>query len=299
MSMSQAAGASAAAAVKETNPAGLRQDVLAESTRQPVLLQLFSPRSEACRQLTHILDKAVRAAGGKVKLATLNAEAHPQVAAQLGVQSLPAVIAFQRGQPVDGFLGALPEAQVRGFIERLAGPLASPLADLLAEAEILAGQGEAEAAAELYAEVLAEEPGNAKARAGLAKLLLGNGELAQAKALLAEAPASAAKDPAIAAAQAAVDLAEQAASVGDIGGLRQAVAREPKNHQARFDLALALNGMGNREEAAEALLEIIRADRKWEDDGARKQLVHFFEAWGPMDPATLAARRRLSSLLFS
>ena len=289
----------AASAAKETTAATFRQDVLTESTRQPVLVQLFSPRSEACRVLTAVLEKVVRGANGKVKLVTMNVEAHPQIAAQLGIQSVPAVVAFQRGQPADGFSGALPEAQVRGFVERLAGPLASPLADLLAEADALAAQGDMATAEEIYAEILAEEPGHAKARAALAKLHLAAGELEQAKFVLAQAPAAAAKDAAIVAVQTAVELAEQAAAVGDVSHLERSVAQEPKNRQARFDLALALNGHGRREEAADALLEIIRTDRKWQDDGARRQLVQFFEAWGPMDPATLAARRKLSSLLFS
>lgn len=301
MSGFQAPGAPGgdAAGVKETSGATFRQDVLAESTRQPVLVQLYSPRSEPCRLMSAILEKAVRAANGKVKLVKMNVEAHPQIAAQLGVQSVPAVIAFQRGQPIDGFVGALPEAQARGFIERLAGPLASPLEDLLAEAEALAAEGDLAAAGEVYSEILAQEPENAKARAGLAKLLIAGDALDQARALLAEAPAAAMKDPALAAAQAALEIAEQAAAVGDLGSLEAKVAREPKNHQARLELALALNAKGKREEAADALLEIIRADRNWDDDGGRKQLVQFFEAWGPMDPATIAARRRLSSLLFA
>ena len=294
------AQAAAKIATKETTTATFRADVLADSARQPVLVEFWGTASAtASRQLSPLLEKAVLAAAGKVKLVRMNAEAHPQIVAQLGVQSLPAVIAFQRGQPVDGFMGVLPEAQIRGFIERLAGPLASESADLLADADALAASGDAAAAAEIYTDVLETDPGNAVALAGLAKAYLHGGDLATAKALLAQAPTDARKQPAFVAAQAALDIAEQAASVGDVAGLQRRVAQEPKNHQARFDLALALNAKGNREEAANALLEIIKADRKWEEDGARKQLVQFFEAWGPMDADTLAARRKLSGLLFS
>ena len=294
------AQAAAKSATKETTTATFRADVLADSARQPVLVEFWGTASAAAsRQLSPVLEKAVLAAAGKVKLVRMNAEAHPQIVAQLGVQSLPAVIAFQRGQPADGFMGVLPEAQIRGFIERLAGPLASESADLLAEADALAASGDIAAAAEIYTDVLETDPGNAAALAGLAKAYLHSGDLATAKALLAQAPTDARKQPAFVAAQAALDIAEQAASVGDVAGLQRAVAQDPKNHQARFDLALALNAKGNREEAADALLEIIKSDRKWEEDGARKQLVQFFEAWGPMDADTLAARRKLSGLLFS
>ena len=294
------AQAAAKSANKETTTATFRADVLTESARQPVLVEFWGAASAAAsRQLSPMLEKAVLAAAGKVKLARMNAEAHPQIAAQLGVQSLPAVIAFQRGQPVDGFMGVLPETQIRGFIERLAGPLASESADLLAEADALAASGDVAAAAEIYTDVLETDPGNAAALAGLAKAYLHSGDLATAKALLGQAPTDARKHPAFVAAQAALDIAEQAASVGDVAGLQRRVAQEPKNHQARFDLALALNAKGNREEAAAALLEIIKADRKWEEDGARKQLVQFFEAWGPMDADTLVARRKLTGLLFS
>ncbi|MBV9635372.1 MAG: tetratricopeptide repeat protein, partial [Methylobacteriaceae bacterium] len=203
------------------------------------------------------------------------------------------------GQAVDGFMGALPESQVRGFIERIAGPLTDASAELLAEAEAAAANGDPKTAMELYATVLAEDETNLKAIAGLARLYVEAGEIEQAKGVLTMVPSDKENDAAIAAARAAVELAEKAASVGDLAGLQKAVAKDPLDYQARFDLATALNGRGARQEAADQLLEIIKRDRKWNDDGARKQLVQFFEAWGPTDPATVAARRRLSSLLFS
>jgi putative thioredoxin len=235
-----------------------------------------------------------------VKLVKMNIDDHPQIAGQLGVQSIPAVFAFQRGQPVDGFMGALPEGQIKGFIERLVGPLGpSATEELLDEADGLVAAGDAAGAAELYAAVLAQDPENAPALAALAKLHLDLGDLEGAKRLLAMAPETKANDPAILGARAAIELAEQANSLGDTAELERKVEANPLDHQARFDLAVALNARGQREEAADQLLEIIRRDRNWNEDGARKQLVQFFEAWGPMDEMTLAGRRKLSSILFA
>ena len=286
--------------VKDTTTASFRQDVLAESMKQPVLVDFWAPWCGPCKQLTPVLEKAVRAAGGKVKLVKMNIDEHPQIAGQLGVQSIPAVFAFQRGQPVDAFMGALPESQIKGFIERLVGPLGPSAADeILAEADRLAAEGDAGGAAELYAAVLSQDPENAPALAALAKLHVELGDLEGARRLLDAAPAAKANDPAILGARAAIELAEQAGSLGDIAELQRTVETHPLDHQARFDLAIALNARNRREEAANHLLEIIRRDRNWNDDGARKQLVQFFEAWGPMDEMTIAGRRRLSSVLFA
>jgi putative thioredoxin len=231
----------------------------------------------------------------------MNIDEHPQIAGQLGIQSIPAVIAFDKGQPVDGFVGALPESQIRGFIERLVGPIQSESAVLLAEADEAAANGDAAGAAAIYAEILAEEPGEAKAIGGLAKLHVAAGRLDEAKALLETAPAAPAgkeQEPAVVAALAALRLAEQASNVGELAPLEQAIAANPDNHQARFDLAVALSAKGERDAAADQLLEIIRRDRKWNDEAARKQLLQLFEAWGLMDPASVAARRKLSAIWF-
>jgi putative thioredoxin len=286
--------------VKDTTTANFRQDVLAESMQQPVLVDFWAPWCEPCKQLTPILEKAVRAAGGKVKLVKMNIDEHPQIAGQLGVQSIPAVFAFQRGQPVDGFMGALPESQIKSFIERLVGPLGPNAAEeILAEADRLFTEGDIGGAAELYSAVLAQDPENVVALAALVKLHVEVSDLEGAKRFLAMAPEAKANDPALAGARAAIELAEQAGSLGDLADLQRRVETDPTDHQARFDLAVGLNARGRREEAANHLLEIVRRDRNWNDDGARKQLVQFFEAWGPMDAMTLAGRRRLSSLLFS
>ncbi|MCG7394619.1 thioredoxin [Microvirga sp. ACRRW] len=286
--------------VKDTTTADFRQDVMAESMNQPVLVDFWAPWCGPCKQLTPVLEKVVKAAGGKVKLVKMNIDEHPQIAGQLGVQSIPAVFAFQRGQPVDGFMGALPESQLKAFIERLVGPLGpGATEEILAEADQLVTAGDMAGAAELYAAVLAQEPENSVALGALVKLHVEVGDIEGAKRFLDMAPANKANDPAIAGARAAVELAEQAGSLGDTAELHRKIETDPLDHQARFDLAIALNALGKREEAVNSLLEIVRRDRNWNDDGARKQLVQFFEAWGPMDEMTIAGRRRLSSLLFA
>jgi putative thioredoxin len=293
--------AAPAGKVKDVTTTSFRADVLEASQRQPVLVDFWAPWCGPCKQLGPVLEKAVADSKGKVALVKMNIDDHPQVAGQLGIQSIPAVIAFDHGQPVDGFMGALPESQVRGFIERLVGPLTGGADALIAKAEAAAAAGDAAGAASLYARVLTEDETNLKAIAGLAKLHVEAGDLEQAKGVLAMAPAPApgkSPDPAIAAAQAALQLAEQASSVGDLGALKKRVAADPNDHQARFDLAVALNAKGDREGAAERLIEIIKRDRAWNDGGARKQLLQFFEAWGLMDPSTVAARRKLSAIWF-
>lgn len=284
--------------IKDTTTATFRQDVIAESMNQPVLVDFWAPWCGPCKQLTPVIEKAVKAAGGKVKLVKMNIDEHPSIAGQLGVQSIPAVFAFDRGQPVDGFMGALPESEIAAFIARIAGPAAGGVDDLLAEAAERVGEGDHAGASELYAAVLAEEPENVVALAGLSRIHVEMGDLEAARRFLDMAPAAKANAPEIAAARAALEIAEQAASVGDLGGLERAVAAAPDDHQARFDLAVGLSAANQREAAVDHLIEIVKRDRTWTEDGARKQLVQFFEAWGPMDPATIAGRRKLSTILF-
>jgi putative thioredoxin len=289
--------------IKETTTQTFVKDVIEESRRQPVLIDFWAPWCGPCRQLTPILEKAVRAAKGRVKLVKMNIDEHPAIPGQMGIQSIPAVIAFVNGQPADGFMGALPESQVNAFIDKLTKgvPAAGEpnVADLLKEAEAALGEGDAAAAAQVYAEVLALDATNIAALAGLAKCYITTGAVEQAKQTLAMVPESKRNDAAVKAMQAAIDLAEQAQSVGPIGELEQKVAANPLDHQARFDLATALNAAGKRSEATDQLLQIVKRDRKWNDDGARKQLVQFFEAWGGADGATVEGRKRLSTILFS
>ena len=289
---------SAPPAVKDATTASFRDDVIGESMRQPVLVDFWAPWCGPCKQLAPALERAVAAAKGKVKLVKMNIDDHPQIPGQLGIQSIPAVIAFQKGQPLDGFVGAVPESQIAGFIERLVGPVESEADAIVGEAEALHAAGDSAGAAELHAEALALEPGHAGAIAGRAKALVETGDLAAAAATLDAASPESAKDKAVVAARAALEVARQGASVGDEAALEEALARDPKDRKARFDLALALNARGERAGAADHLLDIVRADRAWDDDAARKQLLQFFEAWGPTDEATVAARRKLAGLLY-
>jgi len=284
--------------VTDTTAARFRADVMEPSLRRPVLVEFWSPSSAACRKLSPVLERVVQAAQGRAALVRMNVEAEPDIAAQLGVASVPAVVAFQRGRPMDGFVGAPPDAQVRGFLERLVGPI-EDAADALAEAEALVAAGDLEAAEAALAELVAKEPPQPKAIALFAGVLVAAGRLDDARALLDPLPESLRKDPAIAGALAALENAARAEGLGEIDDLRQRAASDPDDLQARFDLAIALNARDLREEAADALLDIIRRDRSWNEDGARKQLVQFFEAWGPMDKAAVGARRKLSTLLFS
>jgi putative thioredoxin len=302
--MLQNGGTAAASAgdglIKETTTQAFVKDVIEESKRQPVLIDFWAPWCGPCKQLTPILEKVVKAAKGKVKLVKMNIDDHPAIPGQMGIQSIPAVIAFVNGQPADGFMGALPESQVTAFLERLTkGKIGAEEKDLLAAADAALAKGDATSAAEIYTHLLAEDGGNVGALAGLARAHVATGAIEPAKQTLALVPEAKRNDAAVAAARAAIELAEQSKSLGPINELQQKVAADPKDHQARFDLALALNAGGKRAEAVEHLMEIVKRDRKWNDDGARKQLVQFFDAWGPTDEATVAGRKRLSSVLFA
>ena len=289
--------------IKETTTQTFVKDVIEESRRQPVLIDFWAEWCGPCRQLTPVLEKAVRNAKGKVKLVKMNIDHHPAIPGQMGIQSIPAVIAFVNGQPADGFMGAIPESQVNAFIEKLTKGVTAPgepnIAEILQEAEAVLAEGDPAAAAQIYAEVLAHDATNIAALAGLAKCHVAAGAIDEAGKTLAMVPESKRNDASVKAVQAAIDLAEQAKSVGPVGELERKVAANPLDHQARFDLATALNAMGRRGEATTQLLEIVKRDRKWNDDGARKQLVQLFEAWGGADEATVEGRKRLSTILFS
>ncbi|WP_029351894.1 thioredoxin [Bosea sp. 117] len=286
--------------VIDTTTKTFMKDVVEESRRRPVLVDFWAPWCGPCKQLTPVLEKVVRAAKGKVLLAKMNTDEHPAVAQQLGIQSLPTVYAFVNGQPVDGFMGAQPEKQVQALIDKLTGGAAgADIEEILLSGEAALAEGDLPGAIEVFAHVLSEQPENAKALAGIARAQLAGGQAAQAKATLDSAPPAIANDAALAAVRAAIEIEEAAAALGDAAELEAKVAANPLDHQARFDLALALNARGKREEAVDQLLAIVRKDRAWNDDGARKQLVQFFEAWGPTDEMTVLGRRRLSSILFS
>jgi putative thioredoxin len=304
MSAPAAPQANGADLIKDTTTQAFAKDVLEESRRQPVLVDFWAPWCGPCRTLSPIIEKAVKAANGTVRLVKMNIDDHPAIAGQLGIQSIPAVIAFHNGQPVDGFVGALPESQVKEFIDRVAGPAGPSDVELLVEEgnRLLAAKDFA-AATEHFAAALAADPSSLPAIAGLASCHLATGNFDAARQVLDTAPPTAASDPAIAAVRARVDVAAETAkltaSLGDPSKLAERIAANPADFDARFDLAMIENGRDNRQAAADHLLEIVRKNRSWADEKARKQLVQFFEAWGPMDEATVSARRRLSSMLFS
>jgi len=298
--LQQAQTTAADALVKDTTTQAFVKDVIEESKRQPVLVDFWAPWCGPCKQLTPVLEKSVRAAKGKVKLVKMNIDEHPAIPGQMGIQSIPAVIAFVNGQPADGFMGALPESQVVAFLERLTKDrIGGEAKDLLKAAGAALADGDFAGAANLYAQLLAEDNANVHALGGLARSYVETGALDQARQTLAMVPDSKRGEASVAAAQAALQLAEQAKTLGPVAELEQKVAANPLDHQARFELALALNGKARRLDALEQLMSIVRRDRKWNDDGARKQLVQFFDAWGPADEATIEGRKRLSSILFA
>ncbi len=299
-----AAGAGAAAdIIKDGSDRTFMADVIQASADVPVIVDFWAPWCGPCKQLGPVLEKTVKAAKGAVRLVKIDTDQHPMVAGQLRVQSIPAVYAFFQGRPVDAFQGALPESQVKAFVERLvklAGPVdpGAVVADALAQAGEALAAGDTAAAADTYSAILEAEPENAAAYAGMIRCFLAMGETDQAEQMLKSAPAAIAKSAEIAAVKASLEVAEQAKAAGPIPELMEKLAHNKDDHQARFDLAMALFANNRREAAVDELLELVRRDRSWNDDGARKQLVKFFEVFGPTDPLTVQTRRRLSTLLF-
>lgn len=302
------AGAPDGADIVDVTTESFMADVIEASQARLVLLDLWAPWCGPCKQLTPILEKLTAQSGGGVRLAKMNIDEHPGVAQQLQVQSIPAVFAFKAGRPVDGFMGALPESELKKFIDKHAdGELGPSPAEALMEtaAEALAA-GQIDGALECYQAALAQEPENVQAMAGLAQAALAAGHIEAAAGVLAAAPAHD-NDPDLAAARAALALAEKMAEKkagghdesDDMQALHAQLAKNENDHQARFDLALAYHGAGAREAALDTLLDLVARDRTWQDDGARKQLVELFDAYGANDELVVAARKRLSSLLFS
>lgn len=289
--------------IKDADITTFMHDVVNASLQTPVLVDFWAPWCGPCKTLTPILEKVVNAAGGKVKLVKVNIDdpKNQPLAQQMRISSIPAVYAFKRGQPVDGFMGALPESQVKQFVAQLIGGAVgpSPAEALMAEAKAALEQGDVQTAQEIYQELLQIDPASPDALAGLAKMAIDAGEFDAARELLAKVPSEHGRHAEVQSARAALEVAEQAArNAGPVGELRAKVAENPADHQSRFDLAMALYAGGERAAAIDELLEIVRRDRKWNDDGARKQLVQFFEAMGFNDPLSVDGRKRLSQLLF-
>ncbi len=291
--------------VKDSDTKSFMADVIDASQQVPVIVDFWAPWCGPCKQLGPALEKAVNEAKGAVRLVKVDIDKNQQLAAQMRIQSIPAVYAFFQGRPVDGFVGALPESQIKSFVAKLAelggaelGP--SPVEEALAQAEAALEAGDNGTASAIFNQVLAHEPANVAGLTGLTRCLVAAGELKRAREVLGRVPADKRSDPAVAKAAAALDLAEQAAgAAGKLGELQARVQRDPNDHQARYELAIALYAAGRQETALDELLDIVRRNRGWNEEAARKQLVKFFEALGPTHPLTLSGRRRLSSLLFS
>lgn len=286
--------------IKEGSDARFMADVIEQSRETPVIVDFWAPWCGPCKQLAPALEKAVRGAKGKVRLVKINIDENPGVAGQLGVRSIPAVFAFDKGRPVDGFTGVVPESQIKLFVDRLAGAGAEEdIEALLAQAGESLALGDLGGAAQSYAAALQIDPQHVKAIAGLARVYLAGGQAEEAQRLLEMVPEDKANDADVAGVRAALELGAQSGEAGDARALAQAVSANPQDHQARFDLANALAARGDLSGASDHLLAIIEADRAWNDEAARKQLLKVFEAAGFASEVAKTGRRKLSALLFS
>lgn len=289
-------------AVKDISTAQFSAEVIQGSMQVPVLVDFWAPWCEPCKQLAPALESAVTATNGKIRLVKMNIDKYPEVAGQMGIQSIPAVVAFVDGKPADAFMGVKTEGEIRDFIVKIAGASDdnAQIETMLEEADKLNTDGDVEGAVQLYANILSVEPDNIKAIAGMGHLYLAKGNPEEAQSLLASLNGAQLTSPEIVSLKSAIDLAEQAEALGNTADDLQAkLDADPNDPQLRLDLAIALNAANKRQEAADHLLEIMKVKPGWNEDAARVQLLQFFEAWGMTDEVTISARRKLSSLLFS
>lgn len=290
--------------VKDSNERGFQKDVLEASMTQPVIVDFWAPWCGPCRTLGPALEAAVRAAKGAVKMVKINIDENQNIARQLRIQSIPTVYAFDKGQPVDGFMGAIPPSEISRFIERLArgGPDEHGMhevAGLVERAQAALEEGDVGGAAQDFAHALQHDPENIAAIAGLARCYLMNGAPDQAAEIVAMAPEAKASDPAIASVKAALALASQAKDAGETLALSEDVARHPSDHEKRLALAQALAARGDFAGAVDHLLTIVKASRDWKDGAARQELIKVFEAAGPGSDVAREGRKRLSAILFA
>lgn len=292
--------ATAGDVIKDATSASFATDVIEASRTTPVIVDFWAPWCGPCKQLTPVLEKVVRSHNGKVRLVKINVDENQAIAAQLQIQSLPTVYAFHDGRPLDGFAGVQPESAIKAFVNRLiAEDATDALGEVLATGDDLLEQGDLQGAVEVYAAVLQEDNGNADALAGLAQCYIKSGDLERAKQTIQLVAPERRNDQKVQSVLAIIELAEKAPKSGVLDDLRTRLSSNPKDHQARFDLAVGLAAVDEKAEALDLLLDLVRLDRKWNEEAARKQLLQFFDAWGAKEPLVNEGRRRLSSILFS
>ena len=285
--------------IKDSDTNNFSKDVIDQSTKIPVVVDFWAPWCGPCKQLSPTLDKLAREYGGKIQLVKINVDENQELATQMRVQSIPMVVAFKDGQPADGFAGALPESQLRQFFEKLTGSEGSPIEQALEKASMMAANGDTQNAAEIYSQILAQDPINAASHAGVAKCLIETEGIEKAQAYLKGLEADILNKEEVKSVLAAIDLEHASTDTEETDSLRQKLDTRPDDPQLRYDLAIALYGDGCSEEAINILVELVKMHKTWNEEAARAQLLKIFEALGHSDPITIEGRRKLSVVIFS